>query len=268
MARQRFIYPEMWHDRRFGTLDSDEKLLFIALFSLADDEGRLQASPMLLRSAAFPYEDWSADKVEAIRDSVAQKMRSVHLYEVDEEHFVQLLTWDEHQKPKYKKDSRFPPPPGLIPPPPDQSGTGLEPIGPGPGPDRDRTGSMGSGSNSSSGSGVVRAGVRVVEPPALKPILENPVENSGGEVGQDFKPLDPVHRLLAVLPDADDGNGRHPNTERQIRKLVLRYQLGEGDLEEAREAALSDSAKSPTAVAISILKRRGESKAQLKEATG
>lgn len=110
MARQRFIWPSMWTDKSFGSLSSDEKVLFISLFSLADDEGRISAEPMFLKAAAFPYDSMSAKKVTQVRDGVVAKMAHVRLYEANDEAYIALLKWAEYQKPKYAKDSKIPPP--------------------------------------------------------------------------------------------------------------------------------------------------------------
>lgn len=110
MARQRFIWPELWKDKRFGELKHDEQVLFIALFSLADDEGRLSADPMLLRSEVFAYKDYTAKRVRTIRDHVAEKMPNVWLYEADGLEYIQLRKWSDYQRPKYPKPSKIPPP--------------------------------------------------------------------------------------------------------------------------------------------------------------
>lgn len=110
MARQRFIWPAMWTDKTFGSLTADEKVLFISLFSLADDEGRISGEPEFLKAQAFAYESYSVRKVAAIRDGVVAKMRNVRLYEANDEQFIALMQWAEYQKPKYPKPSRIPPP--------------------------------------------------------------------------------------------------------------------------------------------------------------
>lgn len=87
------------------------------------------------------------------------------------------------------------------------------------------------------------------------------VEGSEGSEGSEgtnqrpaFRTIDPLERLLEVLTDADSG------TRGRIAALALRYRLNEGDFEEARQAAMSESAQSPTAVAYSVLEKRGKQK--------
>lgn len=110
MARQRFIHPSMWTDKTFGALRLDERILFIALFSHADDEGLLVADPGVLRGQAFAFDDFSLKKVRAIRDSLVQKMPNVHLYEADGCEYIALLKWTNHQRPQYPKPTKLPRP--------------------------------------------------------------------------------------------------------------------------------------------------------------
>ena len=116
-ARQRFIWPTLWDDPDFGKLDERGRLLFIAIFSMADDDGRIQAHPANLRGIAFKYDDLTLREIRDIRDRVLEVMRSVQLYVVDGEEYIQLHKWTTYQHPKYPKPSLLPPPPGYVPPP-------------------------------------------------------------------------------------------------------------------------------------------------------
>lgn len=110
MARQRFIWPDIWKDPVFGRLTPEEKVFFIACFSLADDEGRLLADAASLRGEMFRFNDYSLTKITKIRDSVVGKVESVHLYSAQGQDYIALLRWSEYQKPKYPKPSKIPPP--------------------------------------------------------------------------------------------------------------------------------------------------------------
>jgi hypothetical protein len=110
MARQRFVHPSMWTDRNFGTLKLEERVLFVALFSNADDDGRLVADPGVLRGQAFAFDDFTLRKVRGIRDSLAGKMANVVLYTNGDSEYIALLKWDDYQKPQYRKPSKLPSP--------------------------------------------------------------------------------------------------------------------------------------------------------------
>ena len=113
MARQRFIWPSIWEDLDVASLSRDERLLFIGLFSLADDQGRIEADPRYLKGNIFRYdEDLTVEQVRAMRDRIATVLhRSVQLYTVDGRDYIQLKRWRRYQRPQYPKPSNLPPPP-------------------------------------------------------------------------------------------------------------------------------------------------------------
>lgn len=112
MARQRFIWPTLWDDPALGRLDAGTRLLYIACFSLADDEGRLVGDPVFLKGAAFRYANISSGKVKAMRDKLAEVCSSFCVYNDRGHDYIAFLNWGEFQKPKYPKPSQLPPPPG------------------------------------------------------------------------------------------------------------------------------------------------------------
>lgn len=57
MARKRMIDPNIWVSEDFSKLSTLAKLVFIGMFSNADDEGRGRAKPIYLKSILFPYDE-------------------------------------------------------------------------------------------------------------------------------------------------------------------------------------------------------------------
>lgn len=53
MARRRMIDPNIWQSEDFSKLSTLAKLVFIGLFSQADDEGRGRAKPIYIKSILF-----------------------------------------------------------------------------------------------------------------------------------------------------------------------------------------------------------------------
>ncbi len=98
MPRKRMIDPTIWEDENFGKLSKDARLLFIGLFSNADDEGRIRANPSYIRSTIFMYDDLSIKKIEDLTKEVCSIMNSVSFYEVNENKFIQLVKWNDYQK--------------------------------------------------------------------------------------------------------------------------------------------------------------------------
>ena len=55
-GRYRMIKPDFWEDEKIAQLSDKAKLLFIALWNFADDEGLLENNPKWIKIKCFPYE--------------------------------------------------------------------------------------------------------------------------------------------------------------------------------------------------------------------
>lgn len=111
MARQRFIFPSIWEDPDLARLDSDARLLYIACFSLADDDGRLIGEPVHLRANVFKYQPMTDRKVAEMRDRIASVCSSFGVYNVRGTDYIAFKNWSDYQHPKYPRPSKLPPPP-------------------------------------------------------------------------------------------------------------------------------------------------------------
>lgn len=111
VARQRFIWPTFWDDPALGKLGDGERLLYIACFSLADDDGRLIGDPAWLRARVFGFRSVSEAKVLQMRTALSQRCSSFCVYTVDGDDYIAFLNWSDFQKPKYPKASLLPAPP-------------------------------------------------------------------------------------------------------------------------------------------------------------
>ena len=111
MARKRMIDPGIWSSEDFSKLTSFSKLVFIGLFSLADDEGRGKANPSYLKSMLFPYEEGirSADIKKTLQE-IASTM-SVIFYTHDEKEYYALKSWGKFQTINRPSPSDVPDPP-------------------------------------------------------------------------------------------------------------------------------------------------------------
>lgn len=115
MARKRMIDPSIWINEDFGTLTNLAKLVFIGLFSIADDEGRGKASPAYIKAVLFPYnDDLRVADIEKALSEISSKM-SVIFYSCDENKYYTLTSWNKWQKidkpsessiPEYEEDSK------------------------------------------------------------------------------------------------------------------------------------------------------------------
>lgn len=110
MPRIRTIKPEFWSSPAIGKLDPLDRLLFIALWSFADDEGRGRAIPRELAGFAFPWDNIDDERItEGLRRLSGESM--VTLYTVEGMPLFQITNWEKHQKVKNPGQSRLPPPP-------------------------------------------------------------------------------------------------------------------------------------------------------------
>lgn len=108
MARKRMIDPSMWINEDFGTLSTLAKLVFVGLFSNADDEGRGKASPAYIKAVLFPYNDniRIAD-IEKTLLEISSKM-SVIFYSCDENNYYTLTSWNTFQTINKPTESKIP----------------------------------------------------------------------------------------------------------------------------------------------------------------
>jgi hypothetical protein len=112
MARIRSVKPEFWNDRKLARLSRDARLLFIALWNLSDEHGRLQGDARFIKGHCLPYDDdLDLDAVEGLLDELAEHGR-VQRYEHEGDPYLFLPTLAKHQRlDSERQPSRLPPPP-------------------------------------------------------------------------------------------------------------------------------------------------------------
>lgn len=108
MARIRTIKPEFPQSESMGRISRDARLLFIMLWTIADDAGRARASSRLLASLLFPYDD---DAVLKIPEWLMELERqdAIKVYAIDDNSYVQIAKWLDHQKIDHASPSKLPP---------------------------------------------------------------------------------------------------------------------------------------------------------------
>ena len=102
------IDPNIWQSEDFSKLSTLGKLVFIGLFSLADDEGRGRCNPVYLKSTLFPYEEGirSAD-IDKTLSEISSNM-SVIFYSCDGSSYYSLYNWNIWQKIDKPSQSKIP----------------------------------------------------------------------------------------------------------------------------------------------------------------
>lgn len=108
MARIRTIKPEFWQDERLGQLPMSVRMLFLGLVSMADDEGRMRGSPLLIRAQVFPY-DLEVDVVAGLDQ--LESIGRIQRYQGEGEAFIWVRNFGKHQRINRSSPSCFPVPP-------------------------------------------------------------------------------------------------------------------------------------------------------------
>lgn len=108
--RIRTIKPEFWASESMGRLDRDTRLVFIGLWSLADDQGRFRADPRFIAGQVFPYDEDGVDVASRALASL-RECSSITLYEVGGSKYGVICHWKDHQKIDRPSQSRLPQPP-------------------------------------------------------------------------------------------------------------------------------------------------------------
>lgn len=114
MARIRTIKPEFWRSPDTMALDYFQRLLFIGLWNLADDEGRGVCDLAAICADLFLTE-YSLNPHGVLTEAsnafkTFEKRDMVHTYFVKNRHYFQLVNWAKHQKVNRPSPSRFPSP--------------------------------------------------------------------------------------------------------------------------------------------------------------
>lgn len=110
MARKRMIDPNIWQSEDFAQLDPFQRLVFIGMFSNADDLGRGRAKAIYLKSILFPYDEGiQVGSVAKALDAIGAHM-SVTFYRTGGSEYYQFDRWERWQKIDRPSPSKLPSP--------------------------------------------------------------------------------------------------------------------------------------------------------------
>ncbi len=109
-ARIRTIKPEMWQDEKIGALSRDARLLLLGLLTMADDEGRLLATPMRVLGHVFPFDSEAQKRLPKWLKEV-ESSGIVLFYEHNGNPYAAFRHWKRHQKINRATESELPAPP-------------------------------------------------------------------------------------------------------------------------------------------------------------
>lgn len=114
MARGRDIKPGFFDSDELAEVSRDHRLLFIALWTVADREGRIEDRPSRLKVHSFPLDaDMTPERISSMIDDLAEaRGKFVRRYEVSGMRCIVIGNFKKHQHihPK-EKASELPEPP-------------------------------------------------------------------------------------------------------------------------------------------------------------
>ena len=97
--RIRTIKPEFWEDEKVGSLSLAARLLFIATWNIADDEGLLRWTPEHLKAMAFRY-DRDVD-LEVVAEMMAELVREGVIFPYEtarQQRVAYIINFRRHQQ--------------------------------------------------------------------------------------------------------------------------------------------------------------------------
>lgn len=112
MPRIRTVKPEFWEDEVVGLLPRDARLLFVATFNLADDEGLLRWTPAYIKASAFMYDDdLSVPDVAKLMQCLTDAgLLFPYIGGVARQQMAVVVNFRKHQKINRPQKSKLPPP--------------------------------------------------------------------------------------------------------------------------------------------------------------
>lgn len=90
-----------------GRVSRDARLLFVQLWTIADDEGRLRGNSRILASLLFPYDDDAHRLIGSWLEEL-EREGCVARYMVDGATYLQVVNWGKHQKIDKPSKSKLP----------------------------------------------------------------------------------------------------------------------------------------------------------------
>ena len=97
MARIRTIKPEFPQSESMGQVSREARLLFIMLWTIADDFGRARAASRMLASLLYPYDDDAPKYIDSWLDEL-EKENCIRRYELNGTKYLDIPQWRKHQK--------------------------------------------------------------------------------------------------------------------------------------------------------------------------
>ena len=114
MARKRMIKPEFWRSPDLAKMGYFERLLFIGLWQVADDQGNGPTDPVLIATELFPF-DFSEDPAAVLANckdgiNALASYGFVNLYRAEGKTYYNIPKFQKHQTINRPSKPQFPGP--------------------------------------------------------------------------------------------------------------------------------------------------------------
>src|SRR5208282_1224626 len=112
MARIRTVKPEFWEDEAIGLISFGARLLFLACFNFADDEGLMRWTPDYLKASVFMYDkEVTTEQVETFMGELASAGLVIpYKGGKSQQRLGWILNFLKHQRINRPQPSKLPPP--------------------------------------------------------------------------------------------------------------------------------------------------------------
>ena len=108
--RIRTIKPEFWRSDDIAALSIEDRLLFIGLWSYVEDNGVGRDDPQLIRCDLYPHDIFTEASVRTHGGlmRLSQQGLITRFEGPDGRRYLQINSWDKHQKINRPSKPRFP----------------------------------------------------------------------------------------------------------------------------------------------------------------
>lgn len=112
MPRIRTVKPDFWEDETVGACTRDARLLFVATFNMADDEGLLRWTPDYVKAQAFMYDDdlTSSDCAALMLELTESGLIYPYRGGKTQQRLAWIVNFRKHQKINRPQPSKLSPP--------------------------------------------------------------------------------------------------------------------------------------------------------------
>lgn len=110
--RIRTLKPEVWAHEKIARLREQERLLFVVLVTMADDEGRLRELPRAIIGHGYPHDRISERQITSRLAALERELLIVR-YGCGRERYIAIRGWKNHQRIDKPRTSQYPAPDGF-----------------------------------------------------------------------------------------------------------------------------------------------------------